>query len=67
LSKTLAEMALVTRFVRGLQRHDRIERAEVGRPGGLAKVARHERHPDREHAEMLGGISCMAGEKSSAT
>jgi hypothetical protein len=48
-------VALVTRLVRRLQRDDCIERADACGPAGFAKVARHERHPARELAEVLGG------------
>jgi len=51
----------VTRLVRGLQRDDRVERAEVARPVRLAKVPRHEGHPTRELAEMLGGDRVHGG------
>jgi hypothetical protein len=49
------QVALVSRLVRRLQRHDRIEHAEAVGPAGVSEVARHERHPTRERTQMLGG------------
>jgi len=61
------QVTLVTRLVRGLQRDDRVEGAELVRPGGLAKSRVTNVTRLANSSRCSTAISCIAGEKSSAT